>query len=99
MIPVRALKNRGNDDFGRLQIELIGKLDRGEITREKAQIEVEHFWMGALRKAAVEGDVEAGSLMAGQVVGLASEIKSVAEVIEELAGEGEAALEELRREA
>jgi enoyl-[acyl-carrier protein] reductase II len=92
VIPVRALRNRGNDEFGRLQLELIRKLDRGDIDREAAQLEVERFWIDALRRAVVDGDVERGSLMAGQVVGLADEIKPVSSLVQELVEDGEKTL-------
>ncbi len=41
--------------------------------------------MGALRRAAVEGDVKSGSLMAGQSVGLINKSESVQEIIDALA--------------
>ena len=34
-------------------------------TQKDAQLEIEHFWAGALRRAVIDGDVETGSLMAG----------------------------------
>ncbi|MBS3906592.1 MAG: nitronate monooxygenase, partial [Syntrophaceae bacterium] len=69
VVAVRAIKNKGTEDFGKLQLRLLGELEEGKISRGKAQYEVENFWMGALRRAVVEGDVEHGSLMAGQSVG------------------------------
>jgi enoyl-[acyl-carrier protein] reductase II len=84
VVAVRALRNHGLDDFARLQLDLIGQLDRGEIHREQAQLEVERFWMGALRRAVQEGDIENGSLMAGQSVGLISREESVGEIIADL---------------
>jgi len=89
VIPVRALKNKGTAEFGKLQIELLKKLDAGEIDRETAQMEVEKFWIGALRRAVIEGDIEFGSLMAGQTVGLADEIMPVRLVIQELIADAE----------
>ena len=89
VIPVRALKNKGTAEFAKLQLEMLTRLDAGEIDRETAQLEVERFWIGALRKAVVDGDVENGSLMAGQTVGLADEIMPVGKVIEELVVEAE----------
>lgn len=96
VVAVRALKNKGMDEFGRLQMRLIGELERGAITREEAQFEVERFWIGALRRAAVEGDVENGSLMAGQSVGLFHDVKPIAAILEDLEREAE---EELARVA
>lgn len=97
VIPVRALKNEGTVEFGRLQFELIQKLEAGAVSREEAQFEVEKFWAGALRRAAVEGDVARGSLMAGQSVGLVDEIKPLAAIIREMVSEAEAEMLRLRR--
>jgi enoyl-[acyl-carrier protein] reductase II len=95
VIPVRALKNNGTIEFGKLQLELLHRLDSGEIDRETAQMEVERFWIGALRQAVIDGDVDRGSLMAGQTVGLADEIKPVEAVIEELVADAEEELERI----
>ena len=45
---------------------------------------VERFWAGALRRAVIEGDIETGSVMAGQSVGMVTSIQPVAEIIQEL---------------
>jgi len=84
VIPVRALKNKGMVNFGKLQLELLKKLDSGEIDRTQAQYEVEKYWIGSLKKAVKEGDTDFGSLMAGQSVGLAKEIKPIKEIIKEI---------------
>jgi enoyl-[acyl-carrier protein] reductase II len=97
VIPVRALKNKGTLEFGKLQLELLQKLDAGEIDRETAQMEVERFWIGALRHAVIDGDVEHGSLMAGQTVGLVDEIMPVRLVVKELIDDAERELEKLAR--
>jgi enoyl-[acyl-carrier protein] reductase II len=97
VIPVRALKNEGSQDFNRLQYELIGRLERGEIDREEAQFEVERFWVGALRNAVVDGDVKQGSLMAGQSVGLANDIKPLKAIMRELVEDAEAELQRIQR--
>jgi enoyl-[acyl-carrier protein] reductase II len=97
VIPVRALKNEGTVEFGKLQMELLHKLDENKITREEAQFEVERFWVGALRRAAVDGDVVKGSLMAGQSVGLVKEIKPLKIIIEEMVVEAEAEMQRLNR--
>ena len=75
VVAVRALKNQGMDNFGKLQLELLEKLKQDKISRIDAQYEVEGYWMGALRKAVVDGDIIAGSLMAGQSVGLVDQIR------------------------
>ena len=66
VIPVRALKNKGSIEFSKLQIELMNKLEKKLIDQQQAQYEVENFWVGALRDAAIDGNIERGSLMAGQ---------------------------------
>jgi enoyl-[acyl-carrier protein] reductase II len=89
VVAVRALKNKGSEEFGRLQLELIQKLERGEISRIQAQYEVEKYWVGALRRAVQDGDVEYGSLMAGQSVGLIDETKPVKDIVRDLVKEAE----------
>jgi enoyl-[acyl-carrier protein] reductase II len=59
---------------------------------EEAQLEIEKFWAGALRRAVIDGDVESGSVMAGQSVGMVNSEEPVAAIVEELMNESEAAL-------
>ena len=92
VVAVRALKNKGHEAFGKLQLELLAKLDAGELSRAEAQYEVEHFWAGALRRAVVDGDVDSGSLMAGQSVGLVDRVMSIPDILAELVAETEATL-------
>lgn len=87
VVAVRAIKNKGSEEFGRIQLQLIRDLEEGKVTKEQAQYEVESFWIGALRKAAVDGDVDNGSLMAGQSVGLFHDIKPIKKVIGDLVSE------------
>ncbi|MEG2075246.1 MAG: hypothetical protein RRY34_01995, partial [Victivallaceae bacterium] len=54
------------------------------------------YWMGALRRAVVDGDVEFGSMMAGQSVGLANEIKPVKALVEELINDASVELEAIK---
>jgi enoyl-[acyl-carrier protein] reductase II len=96
VIPVRALKNEGTTSFSKLQLELLKRLDSREIDREEAQYEVERFWVGALRKAAIDGDVEGGSLMAGQSVGLVEKVMPLREIIDEMVQDAEAELQRLK---
>ncbi|MFH2108780.1 MAG: nitronate monooxygenase family protein [Chrysiogenia bacterium] len=95
VVAVRALKNKGSEEFGRLQLELIQKLGRKEINRVQAQFEVEKYWVGALRRAVQEGDVENGSLMAGQSVGLICDVKPVREIVCALVRDAEATFNNL----
>ncbi|MEM6908621.1 MAG: nitronate monooxygenase [Pseudomonadota bacterium] len=92
VIPVRALKNKGTEEFTSTQRAIAEVLDRDEIAMEEAQLQVEHYWAGALRRAVVDGDVETGSLMAGQSVGMVKREEPVAEIIEQLMTECEDAL-------
>jgi enoyl-[acyl-carrier protein] reductase II len=87
VIPVRALLNEGTTDFTTLQLGLLAQLERDAITPREAGIKLEEFWIGGLKKAAIDGDVENGSLMAGQSVGLVKERMPVAEIIQELISE------------
>ncbi len=92
VIPVRALKNKGSDAFMEKQREVIARVDRGELDTAAGQLEIEHFWAGALRRAVIDGDVENGSLMAGQSVGMVSREEPAAAIIAELVADAEAAL-------
>ena len=92
VIPVRGLVNEGTKRFLAYQVEMIAAVNNGERSKEDAQLQIEHFWAGALRRAVVDGDVENGSVMAGQSVGMVTSEQSVAEVIAEIVGQAEAAL-------
>jgi enoyl-[acyl-carrier protein] reductase II len=92
VIPVRALKNKGTEEFTAKQIEVAKRLDAGEVDMGEAQLAIEHFWAGALRRAVIDGDVESGSVMAGQSVGMVSKEEPVTEIIAALMAESEAAL-------
>ena len=83
VIPVRSLKNKGTILFLEKQKEVITKFDNGKATMSEAQLDIEHFWAGALRKAAIDGDIENGSVMAGQSIGLIKKEQSLSEIIEE----------------
>ena len=96
VVAVRALRNRGTDEFGKLQLSLLRKLEAGEIHRQEAQAQVEKFWVGALRKAVVDGDVEYGSVMAGQSVGLVDKIVPLKDLVSELVTDAERELESVR---
>jgi len=65
VIPVRALMNDGTRRFIDKQRDVIARFERGELDQKAAQLEIEHFWAGALRRAVIDGDVENGSVMAG----------------------------------
>ncbi|SLJ95808.1 NAD(P)H-dependent flavin oxidoreductase [Novosphingobium mathurense] len=92
VIPVRALRNKGTEEFTAKQLEVARLLDEGVVDMGAAQLEIEHFWAGALRRAVIDGDVESGSVMAGQSVGMVTREEPVADIIAELLTESEAAL-------
>jgi len=92
VIPVRALKNKGTEEFTAKQREVGLLLDQGSVDMGEAQLRIEHFWAGALRRAVIDGDVENGSLMAGQSVGMVTQEEPVTEIIQTLLAESETAL-------
>jgi enoyl-[acyl-carrier protein] reductase II len=92
VIPVRALKNKGTEEFTAKQREVAAMLDAGSVDMEQAQLEIEKFWAGALRRAVIDGDVENGSLMAGQSVGMVNSEEPVATIMQRLMEQSEAAL-------
>jgi enoyl-[acyl-carrier protein] reductase II len=92
VIPVRALKNAGTEEFTRKQLEVAGLLDRGEVNMGAAQLEIEHFWAGALRRAVIDGDVENGSIMAGQSVGMVKAEEPLPVILATLVAQAEGAL-------
>jgi enoyl-[acyl-carrier protein] reductase II len=86
VIPVRALKNQGMDDFVTFQRHVIDEVDRGALTLKEGQLKIEHYWAGALRRAVMDGDVDTGSLMCGQSVGMVTREESVADILADLVG-------------
>ena len=92
VIPVRGLVNEGTKRFLTHQGETLARFQSGELTKEAAQLEIEHFWAGALRRAVIDGDIDTGSVMAGQSVGMVTSEQSVAEVIAELVDQAVTAL-------
>lgn len=92
VIPVRALKNKGTEHFTAKQREVAGLLDSDGIAMAEAQLQIEHYWAGALRRAVIDGDIENGSLMAGQSVGMVKAEEPVDDIIGELMTQCEEAL-------
>ena len=92
VIPVRSLHNASTQRFVQHQAEARARVESGELTREQAQLSIEHFWSGALRRAVIDGDVEHGSVMAGQSVGMVTAEQPAAEIIAELVAQAAAAL-------
>ena len=81
--PVRCLKNPFARSFGQMEYD-------STITNE----EIEAFGAGSLRKAAVEGDMENGSIMAGQIAALVKEEQPAAQIIREMFAQAETLLAE-----
>jgi enoyl-[acyl-carrier protein] reductase II len=92
VIPVRGLANAGTRRFLAHQAETLQRFQAGELSKEEAQLSIEHFWAGALRRAVIEGDVEEGSVMAGQSVGMVTSVQPTAAIIAELVDQATAAL-------
>ncbi|HCW53963.1 MAG TPA: enoyl-[acyl-carrier-protein] reductase FabK [Clostridium sp.] len=75
--PVRVLRNKLARKYLKLE-------------KEGASIEeLETLGVGALRKAVIDGDVDNGSLMAGQISGIVNKEQTAKEIIEELFDEAE----------
>jgi len=82
--PVRVLKNKLTNRFEEMESNL-------------APVEeLEELGSGKLRLAVIEGDVENGSVMAGQIAGLISDIKPVAEIIQEIITNAEELIKKLQ---
>ena len=92
VIPVRAVANRATERFEAFQRETIVRYRQGEVELADARLAIEHFWAGALRRAAIDGDVENGSLMAGQSVGMVRAEQPTGEIIADLIDQAVAAL-------
>jgi enoyl-[acyl-carrier protein] reductase II len=84
VIPVRAIRNQGTVRFLDLQRAVIERFVRGEVDQKSAQLEIEHFWAGALKRAVIDGDVATGSVMAGQSVGMVTRLQPTRDILAEL---------------
>lgn len=93
VIPVRALKNKETERFAAKQREIAAQLDGKELEMAEAQLQIEHYWAGALRRAVIDGDVETGSVMAGQSVGMVTKEEPVVDILHTLMEEAASALE------
>ena len=70
--PVRVLKNKMAREYLRME--------KQDLPLE----ELEKLTLGSLRRAVFDGDVDTGSLMAGQVAGMVHEIRPLRQIFEEL---------------
>lgn len=92
VIPVRALANAATKKFSQVQRDVIERFESGALDQKAAHLEIERFWAGALRRAVIDGDVESGSIMAGQSVGLVNSEQTTQEVMDELVVQAAGAL-------
>jgi len=78
--PVRVLKNKLSRQFQKLE-------------KENVSVEtLEELGRGCLQKAVKEGDIEMGSILAGQIAGLVKKEQSCKEIIEEMFTQAEDAI-------
>jgi len=94
--PVRALANSASREFMDIQRQTLDHLAAGTCSKVEAQDAIEGFWSGRLRRSVEEGDVEQGSLMAGQSVEFVSEEASVSEIVAELVAQARTVFAEPR---
>ncbi|OJG66622.1 enoyl-(acyl-carrier-protein) reductase II [Enterococcus moraviensis] len=73
--PVRAIKNKLTNEYDRLEKIELKKADPD-------LVKFDELGQGALKKAVVEGDVDHGSIMAGQIAGLVKKEETVKEIID-----------------
>lgn len=84
VIPVRAIANKGTKDFLETQKQAINDFYSKKLSKEEAILKIETYWSGALKRAVIDGDIEYGSLMAGQSVGFVDGIYPTQEIIKKL---------------
>ncbi len=82
--PLRTLRNK--------LAEQVRELEKAGITKE----ELELFDRGRMYLGLIEGDIDEGSLLAGQIAGMIKEIKPVKVIIEEMVAEAERIISHLR---
>jgi enoyl-[acyl-carrier protein] reductase II len=82
--PVRCLENKFTREFK--------AMEKSGIPAEK----MEEFGMGRLYSGVIQGNIEEGSLMAGQISGYIKDIKPVKDIIENIMSEAETIIENLQ---
>ena len=97
VVAVRALRNKGHDRFADLQMDLIRQRREGAISQAEAQAQVEGYWVGALRRAVEDGDMDYGSVMAGQSAGLVDRVRPLGQALAYLKEGAEQEIERVRR--
>ncbi|GAA5417090.1 NADH:quinone reductase [Paraliobacillus ryukyuensis] len=81
--PVRSIKNK--------MIQAYLELENQKASRD----ELEKLSLGSLRKAVFDGNIEEGSVMAGQICGMCNEITTVEEMITTMFTEAEEVLDQM----
>lgn len=79
--PVRGIKNELTKRYHELE------------EQSSTLMELEELTLGSLRRAVYDGDVENGSVMAGQIAGLVTEIRPVKNIVEDVIKEAREVLE------
>lgn len=82
-VPVRLIKNKMSREYQSLEKTVTDKM------------ELEHLTLGSLRKAVLEGDMDMGSLMAGQVAGMLTEIRPARDIMAQLSSDCKERLKEI----
>jgi enoyl-[acyl-carrier protein] reductase II len=83
--PIRVLKNKLSRQFQKLE-------------KENAPVEdLEVLGRGCLPRAVKEGDIEMGSVMAGQIAGLIKKEQSCSEIIEEMFAQAEETIKKFNK--
>ncbi len=83
--PLRSLQNELTDQFT--------ALEKAGASKEELQL----FDRGRMYLGLIDGDIEQGSLLAGQIAGLIKESKPVRVIIEEILAEAEAMITSLKK--
>jgi enoyl-[acyl-carrier protein] reductase II len=81
--PVRCLKNKLTREFERLE------------SVNSTKEEIEKFGAGRLKSAAVDGDMQNGSIMAGQISGMIKDIKSCEDIVNDMVEEAKAVFQNI----
>ena len=85
--PCRQIKNKLSDELFRIEAENI-RVKAAEILRPIAE--------SSLKNAMMDGDMENGAVMAGQIVPLVKEIKPVAQIIDEVIEDAKICIEKMK---
>lgn len=80
--PIRGLRNKMTREY--LKMEQEGKSFE----------ELEYLTLGSLRRAVQEGDIQEGTVMAGQIAGMISQEQTCKEMIDEMMAQAEALLKQ-----